>query len=97
MKGLASRFTFSAKNTPLVDITKQAETTVPLGSKKTWKKLAREGRKDSISIDMDDQESHRPELELSDLKDTKKKCVIAVSGVNKENIQVVAGFQHHQA
>ena len=35
---------------------------------------------------MDDQESHRPELELSDLKDTKKKCVIAVSGVKKENI-----------
>lgn len=97
MKGLASLFTFNAKKTSLVDITNQAVTTVPLRSKKTWKKLAREGGENSTSIGMDDQESCRAELELSDLKATKKKRVIAMSGVNKENIQMVAGPQHHQA
>ena len=41
-------------------------------------------------------EDRRPSLDTVDVKQSKRKCVGKKSGEDKENEQVVAGYQHHR-
>ena len=49
-----------------------------------------------LKIDMIEVEDRRPSLDTVDVKQSKRKCVGKKSGEDKENEQVVAGYQHHR-
>nr|POE91474.1 hypothetical protein CFP56_14586 [Quercus suber] len=86
-EGLHGTFSFSAKQSPLTDITNQ-EATQPLKiSKKKWTKLLLEVRESNTRSDMEIQEIRRLRLEASNLSVRKKKRVNAVGdGVLLKNI-----------
>ena len=63
---------------------------------RTWKKLAREpGNPIPISSPM--VIDRRPSIELVDMRGGKKLCLAECNYLEKENLKVVAGSQHHRA
>ena len=81
---------------PLQDCTNTATKTNSHASVRTWKKLARETgitvpNSSSMAID------RRPSIDVVDMREGKKVCMVGGSSHEKENMKVVAGPQHHRA
>ena len=63
---------------------------------RTWKKLARElGNTVPNSSPM--VVDRRPSIQVLDMREGKKLCIANDSSLDKENLKVVAGSQHHRA
>ncbi|XP_050281590.1 uncharacterized protein LOC126722475 [Quercus robur] len=81
---------------PLQDCTNSVTNSNPQVSIRTWKKLAREpGNPIPISSPM--VIDRRPSIELVDMRGGKKLCLAECNNLEKENLKVVAGSQHHRA
>ena len=89
-------FSFNATKGQLCDISNKLSTDSATVSTRKWKKIERIGNSDNESVDMVEVEDRRPSLETVDVKQSKRKCVGKKSGEDKENEQVVAGYQHHR-
>ena len=81
---------------PLQDCTNTATKSNSHASVRTWKKLAREPGitvPNSFSMVVD----RRPCIDVVDMREGKKVCMVGGSSYDKENMKVVAGSQHHRA
>ena len=89
-------FAFNATKGQLSDISNKLTSDSATASTRKWKKIERVGNGDNESVDMIEVEDRRPSLDIVDVKQPKRKCMGKKNGEDKENEQVVAGYQHHR-
>ena len=81
---------------PLGDCSNLASPLIPTQRTRKWTKLFHDSNEEnkatSILMDFD----RRPGLESSDEQGGKRQCMDVCDLEDKENFQVVVGFQHHR-